>query len=101
MRPYSSEARFNALEYDLRKERASALGETGRQVQAALLALRNAPADDAALQHKLLWAAAKCVWRYFIQREACGMRDHDLVIEEYAIPKQVLARVGAREPDPA
>lgn len=101
MRPYSTEARHNALEYDLRRERASALGNSGRAVQDALLALRNANADDAVLQHKLLYAAAKCVWRYFVQREACGMRDHDLVIEEYAIPKQVLARVGAREPDPA
>jgi hypothetical protein len=96
-----SEARFGALQYDLMKERASVLGNNGRQVVEALSALRAAPtqsAADAAAREKLVWAAAKCVWRYFVQREACGMRDHDGVTQEYAIPNEVLARVGAREP---
>jgi hypothetical protein len=96
-----SEARFGALQYDLLKERAAGLGNAGRQVQDALLALQNAPKGDAAAEQKLLYAAARCVWRYFVQREACGMREHETVIADYRIPKQVLARVGAREPDPA
>ena len=99
MSSHMRDARYNALQYDLMKERAAGLGHAGRQVQEALLALQSA-ADEAARQ-KLIWAASKCVWRYFVQREACGMRDHDPVIAEYGIPQQVLARVGAREPEPA
>jgi hypothetical protein len=101
MSSHTRDARYNALQYDLMKERAAGLGHAGRQVQEALLALQNAPAADDAKRLKLIWAASKCVWRYFVQREACGMRDHDPVIAEYGIPQQVLARVGAREPDPA
>ena len=99
MSPFSSDSSYKALEYELAKERASVLGHAGRQVQESLAALRNAPADDAALQQKLMYAAAHCVWRYFVHREACGMRDHEDAIVEYGIPKQVLARVGARLPE--
>lgn len=99
MGPFSSDARHKAIEYSLMKERASALGQAGRKVQEALEALRNAPANDAALQQKLMYAAADCVWRYFVHREACGMREHADVIAEYGIPRQVLARVGARPPE--
>lgn len=101
MSSHTRDARYNALQYDLMKERAAGLGHAGRQVQEALQALQNAPAADNATRQKLIWAASKCVWRYFVQREACGMRDHDPVIAEYGIPQQVLARVGAREPEPA
>jgi hypothetical protein len=31
-------------------------------------------------------------------REACGLTRHDAVIEAYAIPASVLAKVGARRP---
>ena len=32
------------------------------------------------------------------EREACGLTRHDAVIEAYAIPASVLAKVGARRP---
>ena len=94
----STESRHNALEYSLQKERAGALGAAGRQVQEALAALHAAVEVDAATREKLLYAAANKVWRYFVCREACGIREHEAAIEEYGIPKQVLARVGARQP---
>lgn len=40
----------------------------------------------------------EAVWMYFVQREACGLTRHDAVIEAYAIPASVLAKVGARRP---
>jgi hypothetical protein len=101
MRMFSSQARHAALEYDLMKERAGALGRCGAAVQDSLRVLREAAAPDAALQEKLLYAAAGCVHRYFIQREACGLREHTGVIAEYRIPQAVLARVGAKAPDHA
>jgi len=36
------------------------------------------------------------VWRYFVQRECLGLRDHSMAIAEYAIPKQVIRLVGVR-----
>jgi hypothetical protein len=100
MGSHSRDAWLNALQYDLLKERAAQLGRAGREVQEALQALQNASSTDVAGRQKLVWAAARSVWRYFVQREACGLFDHDRVIAEYSIPQQVLARVGAHEPDP-
>ena len=36
------------------------------------------------------------VYAYFIQRELCGLRRHDEIIRDYAIPREVLVRLGAR-----
>ena len=44
----------------------------------------------------LLKEAAEAVYAYFIQREICGMRRHQDVIREYAIPNEVLVRLGAK-----
>ena len=42
------------------------------------------------------FAAATAVWYYFIQREACGIRNQKPAIEHYGIPREVLMRLGAR-----
>jgi hypothetical protein len=85
----------NPLEAEVLAEKAAGLSRTGRRVEAALAALaeveRDAPGRDAALR-----AAADAVYSYFIQRELCGFGDHGSAIELYAIPREVLARVGAR-----
>jgi hypothetical protein len=46
----------------------------------------------------LVKGAARAVWKYFVQREACGMRDHREAIRLYGIPGEVLVRLGAIEP---
>jgi hypothetical protein len=33
-----------------------------------------------------------------VQREACGLIDHTRAIADYRIPREVLAKVGARAP---
>jgi hypothetical protein len=81
------------FELELVSERAAALGRAGRAVEAAMARLaedQGGPDRDA-----LLKAAAKAVWSFFVQREACGFRDHRGVIAHYGIPKAVLARLGA------
>lgn len=79
--------------HELVGERAAALGRAGRAVEVALAALR---AADPADREALLKSAAGAVWTFFVQREACGFRDQKGVIAHYAIPKAVLARLGAR-----
>jgi hypothetical protein len=91
---------FDLLKTELAGESASSLGHHGRQVEAAMNALRafdaagTGTADD---RLALLRKAAKAVWGYFVQREMCGMRDHRWVIKDYGITGEVLVRLGAVE----
>lgn len=91
--PLTGEA---ALESEILSEQASALGEAGRKVEAALARLSEAEASGAGNAAAALHAAAKAVHAYFIQRELCGFRNHDAIIRDMAIPGRVLARLGAR-----
>ena len=93
-----SDASFNLLQQDLLAEMAASLGHHGRQVEIAMAALHAFdPAGDAGERAKLVKAAARHVWAYFVQREACGMGDHQHVIKDYGIPGEVLVRLGAME----
>ena len=40
--------------------------------------------------------AADAVWGFLVQREIMGLRDRAAIIAHYGIPKEVLARLGAR-----
>jgi hypothetical protein len=90
------ETGVSVLEAELQAERAAALGRLGRTLEKSLTALSAADTEDPA-RADLVKAAADAVWRYFVQREACGMLSHDHPIAQYAIPAEVLARVGAVE----
>jgi hypothetical protein len=85
---------FGALEHEIAGEKASALGRAGRRVEEALARLKAAGAGPE--RAALLRNAADAVYAYFIQREICGFLRHQDVIREYAIPGEVLARLGAR-----
>ena len=76
-------------------ETAANLGRLGRSVERALARLRAAPES---VREEAEYACAEAVWLYFVQREACGLARHDAVVEAYAIPASVLAKVGARRP---
>ncbi len=88
---------FNVLEYELMSERAAALGRQGVKVEEALAALSawNAERDSEARRESLCDDAADAVWALFIQREICGLRNNREIIKRYAIPSEVLSRVGA------
>jgi len=92
------EASLSGLERELKGEQAVSLGRYGREVERTLDALRTADAPDAETRSQLIRDAAEAVWRYFIQREALGLRNHDLVVKHYAIPGEVLAKVGSGQP---
>ena len=87
------EAGLGVLEAELAAERAVALGRLGRAVQTAVATLDAAP--PGADRPALVCAAAQAVWSYVVQREACGLLDHSAVLADYAVPPEVLARVGA------
>lgn len=84
-----------AFDYEAAGEAAYSLGLAGKRVEAAMAALRGCAPGDGVREARLKEAAV-AVHHYFIQRELMGMRRHDAVIREYAIPPAVLARLGAR-----
>jgi hypothetical protein len=86
------------LEAEMAAEQASALGRTGRELEAALERLKafdGAGPGDTADRPALVQAAAEAAFNYFVQRESIGIHDHRLAIRDYAIPREVLNRVGA------
>jgi hypothetical protein len=83
------------LRYELLEEQAGSLGRAGSKVEAALAALREHPERGEA-RSAALKAAADAVWAFLVQREVMGLRDRTQVIAQYGIPREVLARIGAR-----
>lgn len=81
------------LRYELLEEQASSLGRAGRKVEQALAALS---AHEGEGRDKVLRAAADAVWGFFVQREIMGFRDRAAVVSQYAIPREVLNRLGVR-----
>ncbi len=89
------ETGVSVLEAELAAERAATLGRAGRTVEAALAALRDG-APNVADRPTLLRTAADAVWSYMVQREAAGLYDHRAALEHFAVPPEVMARVGVR-----
>src|SRR5215468_9657521 len=85
------------LEYEIAQETASALGRQGRALETALTALaafdaasRDPASPDArGARAELVMAAAQALWRFIVQREACGLRDGGAVVRMYSVPAEV------------
>ncbi len=90
----STNSGFSALDHELAGEKAAALGRAGERVEKALRALVDTPVESPH-RSSAMKAAADAVYAYFIQRELCGLRRHQDAIAQYAIPGEVLARLGA------
>ena len=82
------------LSYELMEEQAHSLGRAGRKVETALAALADHQGGEG--RGALLKTAADAVWGFLVQREVMGLRDRNAVIAQYGIPREVLARLGAR-----
>jgi hypothetical protein len=95
----------SALDYEILAEKAQTLGFLGRQLEQSLEALRRFDAvtsnGDSAMQRAtLLDEAADRAWALMVQRELCGFRDWDVVVQDFGIPRDVLSRLGAiRQPE--
>lgn len=90
---------FGPVENEVVGEKAASLGHHGRQVEKAMAALRAFDAAPGTAEERavLLKAAAHEVWKFFVQRELCGLRDQKDAIRHYGIPGEVLVRLGAIE----
>jgi hypothetical protein len=90
----SGQRLFDPLDHEIAAEKASSLGRAGEKVEQTLARLRDCgPCDAERVQ--CLRAAVQAVYAYFIQRELCGLRRHNDAIRDYAIPSEVLVRLGA------
>jgi hypothetical protein len=93
---------MSVLSKELAEERAQGLGRAERIMTAALekyrLAKDRAPADARTRGEvdELLWDLTRAVASFVIQREACGLADTSRVLKLYAIPIEVVTRLGAR-----
>jgi hypothetical protein len=93
-----------ALDYEIAREKASALGRIGRRLEAALAALAafdaGADADPTppALRRErrdaLVAEAGHVLWCFIVQREACGLRDSARAMRDYGVPGEVRLRMG-------
>ena len=104
----SNRPRENVLDYELAQEQAAALGRLGRALENALAALSDydharaergeelaAPGSPAAaVRERLVQDAGDALWRFVVQREACGLCDQRLIVREYCIPAEVQDRMG-------
>jgi len=93
-----------ALDYEIAREKASALGRLGRRLEAALAALAafDAQADEDGIgsgerrerRDALVAAAGEVLWSFIVQREACGLRDSARAMRDYGVPAEVRLRMG-------
>ena len=98
----------NAVEATAEKiarEKAEALGLAGKALEAALRALREydagrEPLSDDPRRAALLSRAAERTLSFIVQREAHGFRDPAYVLDFFAVPAEVVARIGIRAATP-
>jgi hypothetical protein len=90
--------RFRALTHVLRHESAFSLGTAGRKLRVAVEALQRWDGHHEALagagRTPLLRNAASALSAVVIQREALGMRDHALLMQEYGITPEIWRSMG-------
>ena len=84
----------DAFNHEVLAEKAASLGRAGKKLAAKLAQLTNVSTEVDRTQ--ILKEAAESAHDYFIQRELCGLFSHQSIIDDYEIPREVLARIGAR-----
>ena len=106
-RHHSTSAHDGALDYEIAREQAAALGRLGRALEAALAALsaydhahaergeeHAAFASSIGVRERLLQEAGYALWCFVVQREACGLRDQRLIVRAYGVPAEVQNCMG-------
>jgi hypothetical protein len=97
MRP---KAGWDILQYEIREEQASTIGRLGRNLRDALDALDAfdrqaiAPSKRDPQRVRLVDAAAYALWNFVVQRDCSGFRFTERVLEDYAVPAEVRAKMG-------
>lgn len=93
-----------SLQQEFVSESAASLGASHRELVKALQAAADVAAsstpesgaahDDA--REQALSEAADALWRFVVQREACGFRNTELVLRDMNIPAAIRCRMGVR-----
>lgn len=93
----------DAIDHEIAQEKAESLGLAGRRLETALRELRDYDASTAsqpdatgAIRNRLVARAADRLLAVIIQRESHGLRDPDYVVKFYSVPREIVARLGAR-----
>jgi hypothetical protein len=86
---------WDVLQYELREEQAATIGRLGRELQAALDALKAVARDDPQRPH-LVDEAAWALWSFVVQRDCAGIRFTEQALKGYDVPREVRARMGVR-----
>jgi hypothetical protein len=93
---------IDVLQYEVMQEKAATLGRLTQAFERAFAALRAfeaAPSSDpdqseAAKREALIDEAADALWCFVVQREACGLRNTEAVLRDYAVPAALRLRMG-------
>ena len=93
---FGRETAFSSFEREIAREKALSLGLVGRKVELSALKECNGAQD----REEAVEQAAVAVYAFLVQRELCGLQDRRQVVEDYGIPREVIARLGARRKDP-
>ena len=99
---------WDVLQYEIREEQAATIGRLAGDLRDALDALdtfnRRASSGKTAADRRdpqrarLVDAAAYALWNFVVQRECSGFRGTEQVLEDYAVPVEVRAKMGAIRP---
>jgi hypothetical protein len=98
----------DVLEHEIREEQAATIGRLARDLRAALDALnafdkrvsssKTVAGSRDAQRARLVDAAAYTLWNFVVQRDCAGVRFTEQVLEDYAVPAEVRAKMGAIRP---
>ncbi|MFK3891753.1 MULTISPECIES: DUF6665 family protein [Sphingomonas] len=91
---FPSDRALDAFHSEVLAEKAASLGRAGKLLATRLTLLAEPVSGED--RDSLLQSAADAAHAYFIQRELCGLYNNQAIIEDYEIPKEVLARMGVR-----
>ncbi len=94
----------DAVTQEIQGERAASLARAAERLEAALAELAAAERDHAAsptparraLRDEALAHAGERLWYVVIQREALGLRRHDVLYEVFQVPAAVRRHMGPR-----
>jgi hypothetical protein len=98
MRPKTG---WDVLQHEIREEQAATIGRLGRELRDALDALHSFDGLESgrdSQRARLVDAAGYALWNFVVQRDCSGLRFTEQVLEDYAVPAEVRARMGVMRP---
>ena len=85
---------LDVLEYEIRQEQAATIGRLANDLHDVLAALKAANSHDPH-RARLVDAAAYALWNFVVQRDCSRLRWTEQLLDDYAVPGEVRAKMGA------